>query len=378
MSQACGGVADNGLFSAIQQYDHEAVLFVSDKETGLRGYIGIHDTTLGPALGGCRMRAYANEHEAFTDVLALSRAMTFKAAAADLNLGGGKTVLIMDTPQHKTPERLHAFAERLNLLQGRYYGAGDVGSTTEDLRIIREKSPFVAGLSEKDGGLGDSAQLTSLGVFLGLKAAVKDHLKRDMLDGVTVAVQGTGKVGYFLMQRLLAEGAIITATDTVESALNHVRETLPQVTLVSPEALNDADVDVFSPNAVGGLLTATVAKNLKAKIVAGGANNPLTNEGVDQILHERGILYAPDFLINSGGITVIASEIQGLTVQQAEQRVMAVYERTLNCFEMARSQNLLPWDAARKMAMDRMATRRAEIQEQQAAGQTPTVYPIVP
>lgn len=346
-------------FDLIQRRGHEAVFFCSDQASGLRAIIGIHDSTLGPALGGCRMKAYGSEDEALADVLRLSRAMTYKSSMAGLNLGGGKTVVMLDSPAQKTPELLEALAERINLLKGSYIGAGDIGSNTNDLRLMRQFTPWVTGLAREDGGLGDSAILTSLGVFMGIRAAVKQQLGRDDLDGTAVAVQGAGKVGFMLLSHLISAGCKVYLSDPNESALQMVRDTHPEVMICEPEALYAQPVDVFSPNAVGGVITEAVARTLDAKILAGGANNPLASEAVAQILHERNILYAPDFVINAGGVIMVANEIEKKPFDEAQRQTEAIYDTTLRVFDYAQKASLPPWEAARRMAVERVEKAKA-------------------
>lgn len=347
-------------FEMIQKRGHEGVFFCSDPETGLRGIIAIHDTTLGPALGGCRMKGYSSEAEALTDALRLSRAMTYKSATAGLNLGGGKSVVILDKPEQKTPELLKSFAERITLLKGNYIGAGDVGSDTNDLHIMKQYCPYITGLAKEDGGLGDSSILTSLGVFRGIQAAVKERLGRDDMDGLKVAIQGAGKVGFHLVEHLLNAGCTVYMSDISEKALAHVKEIYPAVEICDSLQLYDKEVDVFSPNAIGGIITEDVAYGLKTKILAGGANNPLGDEKTANILHQRGILYAPDFVINAGGVIMVAYELEKQTFEAAEKKTLGIYETTLRVFEFAKSHNLLPWDAARELAVKRIAEAQAQ------------------
>lgn len=345
-------------FDVIQKRNHEAVIFCSDKHVGLRAIIALHDTTLGPALGGCRIKQYESEDAALTDVLRLSRAMTYKASISGLNLGGGKSVIMLEPGQEKTPELLAAFADRVAMLKGTYITAGDVGSNTADLKLMRDITPHVVGLSKEDGGLGDSAILTSLGVFQGLRAAVKHRLGREDLSGLKVAVQGAGKVGYMLTGRLLEAGCEVVASDPNPESTQRLTEAYPAVRIVDGDALYHEDVDVFSPNAIGGLITEEIAKNLKASVFAGGANNPMASESVANVLHQRQILYAPDFLINAGGLMMVASEIENHTFEQAERHVLALYDKTLNVFEYADVHQLLPWEAARQIAVNRIVETR--------------------
>jgi len=352
-------------FDLIESRDHQAVVFCSDKKTGLRAIIAIHNTTLGPALGGCRMKGYASEEEALQDVLRLSRAMTYKSSMAGLNLGGGKSVVMLSDPKKKTPELLKAFAERIAMLKGTYIGAGDVGSDTHDLKIMRQHCPWITGLAEEDGGLGDSAILTSLGVYQGIRAAVKERLDKNDLDGLRIAVQGAGKVGHLLVEHLVKAGCKVYISDINQDALKRVKEQFPSVEICDSLSLYDKEVDVFSPNAIGGIITPGVAHGLKAKILAGGANNPLSDETVGDVLRQRNILYAPDFIINAGGVIMVACEIDKTGFETARQKTESIYDTTLRVFEYAKKQNLAPWHAARTLAEERIKTAQ---QSQQKSG----------
>lgn len=344
----------NAYFDLIQQDNHEAVLFVSDKASGLRGFIGIHNTNLGPGLGGCRMKAYTNEQEALEDVLKLSRAMTYKNAMANLNFGGGKTVVILDRPEDKTPERLEALAHRIALLKGSYYGAGDIGSNAADLRIMKRITPYFGGLAQEDGGLGDSSTLTGYGVYLGLKATVKFTTGSDSLKGLRVAVQGAGKVGYHLMKYLVQEEAQVFTADVNQFALEFVKAELPAVNVVPLDELMTMESDVFSPNALGGVITEPIAQTLKTRMVVGGANNPLASAMAGETLKQRGVVFAPDFVVNAGGVILIASEIEGKTYDQAKAHTETIYDNTLRVLSYAKDNNLLPLDAALALGNQRI------------------------
>lgn len=341
-------------FPFIQNHDHEGVFFCSDKETGLKAFIGIHNTTLGPALGGIRIRNYASEEEALRDVLKLSRAMSYKSSAAGLNLGGGKTVVLLEHPEQKTPELLKALAKRIHTLKGTYVSAGDIGSNSDDLRQIKQITPWVTGLSPEDGGLGETAILTSVGVFEGVRAAVKERLGTDDLSGLKVAVQGTGKVGYMLIEHLIEAGCEIWATDINEGALDMLSGNYPQVHIVKPDEIYNVEVDVFSPNAIGGIVTTARARTLNTKIIAGGANNILTEAAAADELRHRNILYAPDFLINAGGVIMADCEIKGKTYEQAEELVKTIYDRTLDVFHVAKEEDVSSHEAAKRIAIRRI------------------------
>ncbi|MCA9798469.1 MAG: Glu/Leu/Phe/Val dehydrogenase [Cyanobacteria bacterium HKST-UBA04] len=348
------------IFKQLRQFEHENVVFCHDKETGLRAIIAIHNTTLGPALGGCRMKSYQSEDDALFDVLRLSRAMTFKSSLAGLHLGGGKSVVLLDHPEQKTPELLTAFARRINQLRGTYIGAGDIGSNTDDLRHMRQTCPWITGLAEQDGGLGDSAILTSLGVFMGLKAAVKYQLNRDDLVGLRISLQGLGKVGFMLLEKLVNAGCHVTVTDINPKAMERAKLEFPQIQTVSNRDIFSVEADIFSPNAIGGILTPQVAHNLPVSIVAGAANNVLLNDEAGEVLKQRHILYAPDFLINAGGVIMVASEIKGEGLEVARKKVETIYDRTLSVFERAAHDNTPPQQAAVAMAVERIEAARID------------------
>ncbi|MFN8615398.1 MAG: Glu/Leu/Phe/Val dehydrogenase dimerization domain-containing protein, partial [Vampirovibrionales bacterium] len=370
-------LTDGRIFELFHKRNHEAVVFCSEREVGLRAIIGLHDTTLGPALGGCRIKHYASEQDALTDVLRLSRAMTYKASAGGLNLGGGKSVILLEPGQEKTPELLTAFAKRVAMLKGTYITAGDVGSTTQDLKLMRQFCRHVVGLAEEDGGLGDSSILTSLGVFRGLQAAVKTRLGKEELTGLSVAVQGAGKVGIHLVEYLLEAGCSVVLADPNAEAVAAAKAQFPMIDTCDPEAIYTQEVDVFSPNAIGGLLTEGIARSLKASVVAGGANNPLASDVAAMVLNDRQILYAPDFVINAGGLIMVASEIEHQTFEQAKQRVEGIYDRTLKVFEYAQQHQVLPWEAARQLAVNRIVQyrdRMKSLDSQQLDNQCHSVF----
>jgi leucine dehydrogenase len=346
-------------FEAIQEHDHNQVVFCSDKASGLRAIIAIHNTVLGPALGGCRMQAYANEEAALKDVLKLSRAMTYKASVSNMNLGGGKTVVLLDRPEDKTPELLRALGKCIANLKGLYIGAGDIGSNTHDLKIMKEVCPFVAGLSIEDGGLGDSAVLTSYGVLQGIQAAVKTRLGKTDLKGLKIGVQGVGKVGYNLVKFLHEAGATITVTDVVTAAMERVKQDFPDVLLVDNQSMIEMPLDVFSPNGGGGTVTPEVAQAVQASIVAGGANNVLSDEAAGVILKERDILFAPDFVINGGGIIMVGAEFYGQTFAEAKAKTALLYDKALEVFAYAAQQNITPLEAARQIALSRIEKARS-------------------
>jgi valine dehydrogenase (NAD+) len=342
------------VFSQLQATGHQGVFWVSDPTTGLKGFIALHNTTLGPGLGGCRMMHYVDEQAAFQDALNLSRAMTYKNALAGLPYGGGKAVVMLESPATKTPELVDSLAKRIHLLGGSYYTAGDIGSNAADMKRIKQYTPYVSGLSLEDGGLGDSSILTGLGVFMGIKATVEHRLGSKDLSGLKVAVQGTGKVGFYLMEHLFNAGCEVVATDMNPVALEVAQKAYPALKTVAPQAIWHQAVDVLSPNAVGGTITEEVASTTGASIVAGGANNPLATSEVSGMLAQRNILFAPDFAINSGGVIVLSTELAKGTLEQAKMKTEQIYDTALNVFATAKSRQLLPLQAAITLAQERI------------------------
>lgn len=284
---------------------HQQIVFGSDEASGLRAIIAIHDTTRGPALGGLRIFPYASDAEALTDVLRLSRGMSYKSALADLPLGGGKAVIIADPRRHKTPELLRAMGRLVDSLGGAYITAEDSGSSEDDMRLIAEATEHVGGLPRHGQASGDPSPFTAWGVYCALRSAVRHRLGRDDLTGLRVAVQGVGHVGAHLARHLRAAGAQLVLTDVDTAALAHLAEELGAES-VAPGAIVDAEVDVFAPCALGAALTEDVVARLKATVVCGAANNQLATPELAERLQERGILYTPDYVANAGGVIEIA------------------------------------------------------------------------
>ena len=299
---------------------HESLHFVQDPGTGLKSIIAIHSTALGPAAGGCRRWQYASEDDAITDVLRLSRGMTYKNAVAGLKFGGGKSVILADDAAPKSPELFHAFGREIEALGGRYITAEDVGCSVEDMRIVNKETNYVSGLPKSGHSAGgDPSPHTALGVFLGIQAALKVKLGNESLDGIRVAVQGVGHVGLHLCRLLNDAGASLVVADISNDNLKLARDEFP-VTVVAPTEILGSDVDVLAPCALGNILTAQTIPGLKAKIVAGAANNQLATDDDGMRLTERDILYAPDYVINAGGIINVAHEYYG---NSSEERVRA-------------------------------------------------------
>jgi valine dehydrogenase (NAD+) len=335
---------------------HEQVVFCNDPATGLRAIIAIHSTALGPALGGTRFYPYASTAEALADVLDLSRGMSYKAALAGLDLGGGKAVIIGDPATGKSEALLRAYGRFVQSLGGRYYTACDVGTFSADMDDIARECAYVTGRSVAHGGAGDSSVLTAYGVWQGMRAAAAFAWDSPALEGRTVGVSGVGKVGHHLVTHLVDEGAAVVVTDVSEAALVRVRDQHPEVrTVGSTEALVGEELDVYAPCALGGALTDEVVEELSATIVCGAANNQLAHPGVEKALAERGIHYAPDYCVNSGGLIQVADELDpaGFSFERAQQRARGIFDTTYSVFELAASDGVAP-----AIAADRLAERR--------------------
>ena len=348
------------VFGQMSFDDHEQIVFCNDKDTGLKAIIGIHNSVMGPALGGTRMFNYANEWEALNDVLRLSRGMTFKAAITGLNIGGGKAVIIGDAKTQKTPELMRKFGEFVHSLSGRYITAEDVGMETSDMDIVRDVTPYVTGISEARGGSGNPSPVTAYGVYMGMKAAAKQQFGSDVLSGKKVLVQGIGHVGETLVDYLTKEGAIVTIADINEEKLNEVSAKY-HAEIYKGEDLYTADVDIYAPCAMGATLNDNTVHKIKAKVIAGAANNQLADENVHgAILQERGILYAPDFLINAGGIINVYAEIAHYDKAEIMRKTENIYNTTLEIFDFAIANKTTPHKAALTIAQNRIDQRKIE------------------
>lgn len=330
---------------------------------GVRMVIAIHSTVLGPALGGTRMASYADSGDpaaaAYADALRLSRAMTYKNALAGLDHGGGKAVILAD-PRTKPRALLHAYGRLVDGLAGRYVTASDVGMNVGDMDVIGEVCRWTTGRSPEHGGVGDSAILTAFGVFEGLRACAESVWGSTDLDGKRVGVVGAGKVGGRLIGHLYEAGAAVTVVDPAPAAREVITEAYPAVGFAdSIGELLDRDLDVVSPNALGGFLTAERASTIRAPLVCGGANNQLADPGVADLLHGRGIVYAPDFMVNCGGVIQVAEELVGCDLDRARARTARVFETTVRVLERARQEGITPVVAAEREAEDRINTARA-------------------
>jgi valine dehydrogenase (NAD+) len=332
---------------------HEQVVFCRDQASGLRAIIAIYSTALGPALGGTRFYPYADEEAALADVLALSRAMAYKAACAGLDLGGGKAVIIGDPTTDKTEALLRAYGRFVQAVGGRYYTACDVGTYVEDMDIVARECSFVTGRSPAYGGAGDSSILTAYGVFQGMRAAAEVAWGSPSLRGRRVGIAGVGKVGHHLVEHLLDDGASVVVADVSRDAVDRVRVVHPEVDMLDIDDLVSAPMDVYAPCALGGALSDETVPVLQAAIVCGAANNQLAHPGIEKVLADRGVLYAPDYVVNSGGLIQVADEIEGYSEARARAKAAGIYDTTKRIFSLATTEGVPP-----SVAADRLAERR--------------------
>ncbi|MGD9961614.1 Glu/Leu/Phe/Val family dehydrogenase [Nocardioides sp.] len=334
--------------------DHEQVVFCQDAATGLKAVVAIHSTALGPALGGTRFHPYATTDEAVQDALNLSRSMSYKAALAGLDLGGGKAVIIGDPHTLKSEALLRAYGRFVQSLGGRYLTACDVGTYSEDMDHVARECSYVTGRTVAHGGAGDSSVLTAFGVFQGMRASAEVTWGSPTLAGRTVGIAGVGKVGRHLTGLLIEDGASVVVTDVYQPAVERLRTEFPQVTVVeSTDRLVATPLDVYAPCALGHALTDEVVAVLSARIVCGAANNQLAHPGVEKSLADRGILYAPDYCVNSGGLIQVADELDGFSFERAHQRASGIFETTRRVFDLAAADGVPP-----AVAADRLAERR--------------------
>jgi leucine dehydrogenase len=339
------------IFELLAGHDHEQLVFCHEPSSGYSGLIAIHNTTLGPALGGTRYWHYKSEHEAVVDALRLSRGMTYKAAVAGLSLGGGKAVVLADHGAHDREAVFRAHGRFVESLKGRYITAEDVGTGPADMDYIHLETEHVVGLQ---GRSGDPSPVTSYGVYRGIKACAKVVFGGDSLAGKTVAVQGCGHVGYNLCRFLYEEGARLVVTDIDTEKVKRVVEDF-RARAVGLDEIYGVDAEVFAPCALGAVINDNSLKQLKVRIVAGGANNQLAEERHGDLLEAKGILYAPDYVINAGGLINVNSELEGWTAERAQRKAGEIYDTLLRLFALAKEEGLPTYRAA-----DRLAERRIE------------------
>ncbi len=339
------------IFNALDEYDHEQVVFCYEPAFGYKGIIAIHDTTLGPALGGTRFWNYASDEEAIVDALRLARGMTYKAAVAGLNLGGGKSVIIGDNRTTKREMIFRAHGRFVESLGGRYITAEDVGTSVEDMSYVEMETEYVTGLA---GGLGDPSPVTAWGVFRGIQAGAQEKLGSDDLDGVTVAVQGLGHVGRYLCEYLDEVGAKLIVTDIDAQRVQSVVDEFGAQS-VAPDDIYGVDAQIFAPCALGAVVNDKTLPKFKFQVIAGAANNQLKEERHGDELTEKGILYAPDYVINAGGLINVYGELHGWDAERAKRKAGEIYQTLTDLFEIAQEQGLPTYEAA-----DRLAERRIQ------------------
>ena len=350
------GRAALGSFELIEKHgDHEEIIFCHDKSVGLKAIIAIHNTSLGPALGGTRMWNYKNEDEALVDVLRLSKGMTYKAAASGLNLGGGKAVIIGDSKTQKSEGLFRAFGQFVNSLNGRYITAEDVGTNVTDMEYIYMETPWVTGIPKDFGGSGDPSPYTAHGCLMGIKAAAKEKFQTDSLKGMRIAVQGLGNVGSNLVNYLINEGAVVTVADIDQARVKMMHDKYG-VKALDPNEIVISECDIFAPCAMGAIINDDTIGKLKCKAIAGGANNQLAEARHGQMLKELGILYAPDYVVNAGGLMNVFVELEGYSPDRAFEKTKRVYDNVLNVFELAKKDNIPTNIAADRFAEQRIAT----------------------
>lgn len=337
-------------FAEMQTWGHEQVLFSHEPSCGYFGIIAIHDTTLGPALGGTRVWQYESTEAAIRDVLRLARGMTYKSAVAGLNLGGGKAVIIADPKRADRESLFRAHGRFVETLGGRYITAEDVGTSPSDMEFVKRETKHVAGLLNLSG---DPSPVTGYGVYVGMKAAAKAKWGKDSLAGKTIAVQGAGKVAYYLMTHLKEEGARLVVADIDQEKVQRVVDDLG-ATAVAPDAIYDVKADIFAPCALGGILNDDTIPRLKVEVVAGGANNQLGETRHGREIEARGMLYAPDYVINGGGVINVYGELQGWTMQRAKRKAQEIYDTILRVFSIAERDGIPSFEAADRLAEERI------------------------
>ncbi|WP_432248916.1 Leu/Phe/Val dehydrogenase [Streptomyces sanyensis] len=343
-----------------EQGGHEQVVLCQDRATGLKAVIAIHSTALGPALGGTRFYPYASEEDAVADALNLARGMSYKNAMAGLRHGGGKAVIIGDPEQIKSEDLLLAYGRFVDSLGGRYVTACDVGTFVADMDVVARGSRWVTGRSPGNGGAGDSSVLTAFGVYQGMRASAQ-HLWGDpSLRGRKVGVVGVGKVGHYLVQHLLEERAEVVITDVREESVRRIVEAHPEVTAVADTEtlIRTEGLDIYAPCALGGALNDDTVPVLTAAVVCGAANNQLAHQGVEKDLADRGILYAPDYVVNAGGVIQVADELNGFDFDRCKIQAAKIFDTTLAIFARAKEDGIPPAAAADRIAEQRMAEAR--------------------
>ncbi|MBT2736562.1 Glu/Leu/Phe/Val dehydrogenase [Bacillus sp. ISL-7] len=345
-----------------KMHEHEQIVFCNDPTTGLKAIIAIHNTTLGPALGGCRMRPYRTMDEALEDVLRLSKGMTYKCAAADVDFGGGKAVIFGDPATDKTPAMFRAFGQFVDSLNGRFYTGTDMGTSMDDFIHASKETNCIVGIPEAYGGGGDSSIPTALGVIYGIKATNKVVFGTDDLSGKTFTIQGLGKVGFKVAEQLLESGADLYVSDINEEAIKAIQERAKQLgsiaRVVSGNDVYSAEADVFVPCAFGGIINDETIELLKVKAVAGSANNQLLTEKHGEVLKQKGILYAPDYIVNAGGLIQVADELYGYNKERVLSKTRSIYTSLLEVYRQAGLDDITTIKAANRLCEKRIEDRK--------------------
>ncbi len=343
------------IFSEIESHEHEQIILCSDTRSNLRAIIAIHDTTLGPALGGTRMWMYNTDEDAFNDALRLSRGMTYKAAVAGLNLGGGKAVIIGDPNKNKTEALFRTYGRFVEGLAGRYITAEDVGTSVQDMEWVRMETKYVTGIDRALGGSGDPSPVTAFGVYHGMKAAIKQLTGNDSLKGKKIAVQGAGHVASYVCDHLAKEGAKIFVTDIYEDKAKEIVKRTKAI-YVDPEKIYDTEADIFCPCALGAIINDKTIPRLKVDIIAGGANNQLADEKKHgQMLIKKGIIYAPDYAINAGGLISVANELEGYAQERAMKQAEGIFDTITKIFQISKEKKIPTYEASNRLAEERIA-----------------------
>jgi phenylalanine dehydrogenase len=341
--------------------EHQQVMFCNDEQSGLKAIIAIHNTTLGPALGGCRMQPYKTVDDALLDVLRLSKGMTYKCAAADVDFGGGKAVIIGDPIKDKTPELFRAFGQFVEGLNGRFYTGTDMGTSPEDFVHALKETNCIVGVEEVYGGSGDSSTPTALGVIYGIQATNKAVFGSDDLHGKSYAIQGLGKVGFKVAERLMEEGADLYVTDihqhVIDQLISRSKELGTLVKVVSSTEIYQTEADVFVPCAIGGIINDETINELKVKAVVGSANNQLLDLRHGQVLQDKGILYAPDYIVNAGGLIQVADELYEPNRERVLRKTKAIYNSLLGIYKQADEGNITTVEAANRFCEERIKAR---------------------
>ena len=342
------------IFKELNSRGHEQIVFFNDPYSGLKGIVAIHNTTLGPALGGCRMWNYRSEEEAIIDVLRLSKGMTYKASIAGLNLGGGKAVIIGDSKKHKTEKLFRSFGRFVEGLGGRYITAEDVGTNIHDMENVKIETSYVTGISKSLGGSGDPSPVTAFGVYMGMKASVKEKFNKNSLKGLRISVQGLGHVGTHLIDYLSKDGAEIYVADIDKNRVDFIVNKYNCIPVDADKILNQ-EVDIYAPCALGATVNQTTIPKLNCQIIAGAANNVLKNSLKDsRSLIKKNILYAPDYVINAGGLINVANELEGYDKEKAFNQAENIYDTSMAIFKRAKKESITTHEAAALQAEDRI------------------------